>query len=228
MTSSKASASALRSVLRKPGQPSRIPPKPPGRTRSSSRLIRIDETANEHFEISPRADPAMAPKRSRKPSAKVAKAVEKRPAVSSNTRANNTHRAGVSKRLTAAKTAPKNKRKGRQPTVVPEAKDLEESEREDPAEPTDTDGDTESAPGTTDNEPSEDKAIRNEPSEDEAIRNEPSEDEPSEDEAIRNEPSENELSENEAIRNQPFENEAIRNKPSENEAIRNEPFKDYY
>ncbi|RYP64732.1 hypothetical protein DL771_008638 [Monosporascus sp. 5C6A] len=70
----------------------------------------------------------------------MAKAVEKRPAISSNTRANNTHKAG------------------------------------DLTEPTDTDWDTESAPGTTDNEPSEDEAIRNEPSEDEAIRNEPSED----------------------------------------------------
>ncbi|RYP02612.1 hypothetical protein DL764_005713 [Monosporascus ibericus] len=145
----------------------------------------------------------MAPKRTRKPSAKVANAVEKRRATSSNIRDNNTHRAAVSKRLAAAKTAPKNKRKGKQQTVVPEAEDPEESEIK---VVTNTKGDTGSAPEATDNEPSEDEALRNEPSEDEALRNEPSEDEalrnePFEDKVLRNEPSKAVLSENDAALN---------------------------
>ncbi|RYP04330.1 hypothetical protein DL764_004523 [Monosporascus ibericus] len=160
----------------------------------------------------------MAPKRTRKPSAKVANAVEKRRATSSNTRDNNTHKAAVSKRLAAAKTAPKNKRKGKQQTVIPEAEDPEKSEikvvtnteRDTGSAPeaTDTKGDTGSAPKATDNEPSEDEALRNEPSEDEAFRNEPFEDE-----VLRNEPSKAALSENDAALNEDISAEAFKPRP---------------
>ncbi|RYP43509.1 hypothetical protein DL768_009881 [Monosporascus sp. mg162] len=71
-------------------------------------------------------------------------------------------KAPVSKRLAAAKTALKNKRKGRQQTVVLEAENPEESEIE---VATDTEGDTGSPPEATDNEPSEDEVIPTEPSE---------------------------------------------------------------
>ncbi|RYP05804.1 hypothetical protein DL764_003548 [Monosporascus ibericus] len=141
----------------------------------------------------------MAPKRTRKPTAKVANAVEKRRATSSNARDNNTHRAAVSKRLAAAKTASKNKRKGRQQIVVPEAEDPEESEIK---VATDTERDTGSAPEGTDNEPSE-EAIQTEPSEDEAIQNEPSE------AAL----SEAVPSENEAALNEDTSAEAFKPKP---------------
>ncbi|RYP51493.1 hypothetical protein DL768_003177 [Monosporascus sp. mg162] len=98
----------------------------------------------------------MAPKRIRKPSAKAVNVVEKRRVTSFNTRNNNSYKAAVSKRLAAAKTAPKNKKKGRQQTVILEAEDIEESEIE---VATDTEGDTGSALKATNNEPSEDESI---------------------------------------------------------------------